>query len=66
MLKGLDRADEVAARDIGVAFLNLLLRSCDLPLIYICNDRLVDRNLRQLTRRDRDRGEHHVAVVAQV
>ena len=50
MLKGLDRADEVAARDTGVAFLNLLLRGCDLPRIYGCDDRLVDRDLRQLAR----------------
>jgi hypothetical protein len=50
MLKGLDRADEVTARDTGVAFLNSLLRVCDLPLIHVCDDRLVDRNLRQFAR----------------
>lgn len=56
MLKGLDSADEVAARDTGVAFLHLLLRICDPLRIYVCNDRLVDRDLRQLTRGGRDRG----------
>jgi len=50
MLKGLDCADEVTACDTGVAFLNSLLCICDLPLIYVCGDRLVDRNLRQLAR----------------
>ena len=50
MLKRLDGADEIAARDPGIAFLHLLLRICDLLRIYVCNDRLVDRDLRQLTR----------------
>ena len=50
MLKGLDRADEVAARDTGVALLNHLLRGCDPLWIYVCNDRLVDCDLRQLSR----------------
>jgi hypothetical protein len=50
VLKGLDRADEVAARDTGVALLNQLLRGFDLLRIYVRNDRLVDRDLRQLTR----------------
>ena len=50
MLKGLDRTDGVTACDTGVAFLNHLLRGCDLLRIYVCNDRLVDRNLRQLAR----------------
>jgi hypothetical protein len=49
--KGLDRADEVAARYTGVALLNHLLRGCDPLRIYVCNDRLVDCDLRQLTRR---------------
>ena len=48
MLKGLDRTHKVAARGTGVAFLNHLLRGCDLLGIYVCYDGLIDRDLRQL------------------
>ena len=51
MLEGLDRADKVATCDTGVPLLHHLLRGCDLLRIYVCNDGLVDRDLRQLTRR---------------
>ena len=50
MLEGLYRADKVAACDTSVAFLNYLLRVCDLPRIDVCEPRLVDRNLRQFAR----------------
>jgi hypothetical protein len=50
VFKGLDRADEIAARDTGVAFLNVLLRGCNLLRIYICNDGLIDGDLRQFER----------------
>jgi hypothetical protein len=46
VFKGLDGADEIAARDTGVAFLNVLLRGCNLVRIYICNDGLIDGDLR--------------------
>ena len=50
MLKGIYRPDEVAACDTGVVLLNLLLRVCDLSRIYVFDDRLVERDLRQLPR----------------
>jgi len=50
MLKRQNRTGEIAISNAGVAFLNQLLCGCDLLRIYIRNNRLVDGDLRQLTR----------------
>jgi len=66
VLKGEDCAGEVAARDTGIALLNQLLCGCDLLRVNVCKHRLVNRDLRQLTRvigERRDNRYHRRRVV---